>query len=70
MQRYDLLPQTTIIIPPFTGSVFDEGSLLLDPKLPDGSKTTVRIIVIGDLCRDGEITGAKTAAFVDVTLEP
>ena len=47
------------------------GAPAVDPILPDTSKpVTIRIILVGNIYRDGQITDEKTAAYIDVELKP
>lgn len=63
--------ETTQIIPPTKDDYFSMGSVDILPDLPDPSQAvTLRILVIGNIVRDGVITDEQTTAYIDVELTP
>jgi len=44
---------------------------VVHPALPDlGKKYTLRIYLIGNVCKDGQPTSTKTAVYIDLDLKP
>ena len=66
-----IYPSGYLVIAPNGQPPLREGWASVDPILPDRNKlVTVRIFVVGNIYKDGEITDVKTAAYVDVELKP
>jgi len=65
-------PDGYLVLTPSSDDSFSKyGAPAVDPILPDTSKpVTVRIILVGNIYRDGQITDEKTAAYIDVELKP
>jgi hypothetical protein len=64
-------PEGNMILTQANGNYFKHGGVELDPIFPDGSKSVViRVILIGNIYRNGQITNEQTAAFIDLKLKP
>jgi hypothetical protein len=64
-------PEGSIILSPRKGNYLNDGSANLDPMLTDATHpVTLRIILVGNIYRDGQVTNEKTAAYIDVNLTP
>jgi hypothetical protein len=64
-------PDGSIVLSPSNGNPFNDGATDVVPILPDTEKpATLRIILVGDVYRDGQVTSEKTAAYIDVNLTP
>lgn len=59
------------IIEQSKGDPFKQGSVVVFPDLSDiKADVTLRIILIGNIYRDGQITDEQTAGYIDVRLIP
>lgn len=64
-------PEGSIILSPRHGNYLNDGAADIDPILPDTTNSlTLRIILVGNIYRDGHVTDEKTAAYIDVNLTP
>lgn len=71
LMRYDYLESDIFVYMPYADDSFNLGATVVVPKLPDTKQaTTVRIILVGSIYRDGQATIEKVASFVDVYLKP
>jgi hypothetical protein len=69
--NFTTYPDGSIVLSPRKGNPFNDGGTALDPILTDmANPVTLRIILIGNIYRDGQITAEKTAAYIDVNLTP
>lgn len=60
-----------IVLYPFENNYLNYGSVVLRPRLPDSTKpVTVRIILVGNIYRNGQMTNEVTAGYIDVNLKP
>lgn len=64
-------PQGTLILQPARGDALKKGVAVIDPLLPD-TRTDVllRIILIGNIVKDGEQTDERVAGYIDLKLHP
>ena len=68
---YDYLESDIFVYMPYADNPFNLGAPVVVPKLPDTKQTsTVRIILVGSIYRDGQVTNEKVASYVDVDLKP
>lgn len=68
---YDYLESDIFVYMPYADNPFNLGATVVVPKLPDTKQTsTVRIILVGSIYRDGQVTNEKVASYVDVDLKP
>jgi hypothetical protein len=67
---YDIsLPEMVII--PAEGYLVKDGAAGVTPYYPSLKKETLlRIVIVGKVVQNGKVTEEKTAAFIDVYLEP
>jgi hypothetical protein len=64
-------PVGQILLSESKGDPFQKGEADIVPKLEDETNSvTLRIILIGNIYRDGKITKDQTAAYIDIELEP
>jgi hypothetical protein len=64
-------PEGDLLLYPSQGGPFMQGEADVDPILSDTNQpVTIRIVLIGNIYRDGQITNDQTAAFIDVDLKP
>jgi len=64
-------PEGYVLLSKPNGEPFKRGDARVDPILPDLDKNvTVRIIIVGNIYRDGQITEDQTAAYIDLELKP
>ena len=65
----DFLHKVAIV--PMEGSLDREGFVSLVPKYPNlKQRTPLRIVLIGKMVRDGNVTEEKTAGYIDLILTP
>lgn len=61
----------TVILPPDEETTLQSGTAGLSPYKQDLNKEVpLRIILVGNIIRDGKITEEKTAGSIDLTLQP
>ena len=64
-------PTGNIILSPADNDAFKNGATVIWPRLPDSTKpVTIRIILVGNVYRDGKMTNEVTAGYIDVNLKP
>ena len=64
-------PDGYIILSPAKLDPLMFGAAVVDPFLPDIHKPVIlRVILIGNIYRDGEISDEETGAYIDVVLKP
>ena len=64
-------PDEKQILSPARGDLNKLGIVSVYPLLPDPNRSvTLRLVVVGNIVRDGEITQEQTAAYIDVRLRP
>jgi len=64
-------PEGSIILNPFANDPFKNGATIIWPQLPDTSKpVALRIILVGNVYRNGQMTDEVTAGYIDVNLKP
>ena len=64
-------PEEKQILSPARGDPYKLGMTSVYPILPDPSRAvTLRLVVVGNIVRDGQITEEQTAAYIDVELRP
>jgi hypothetical protein len=66
-----IYPDGTLIFPKSRSYPDNTAGTTVFPNLPKTKQAvTVRVVVIGNIYKDGQATDQKTAAYVDVTLYP
>lgn len=69
--RYDYLAPKDYIIYPYQKNTFDVGMAVVSPEISDkNTAKTVRIVLVGSIFRNEQVTNQKTAAYLDVQLHP
>jgi hypothetical protein len=64
-------PEGNLIISQTNGNYLNVGGAPVDPLIPDQTKPVLlRIILVGNIYRDGQVTAEKTAAYIDVKMTP
>jgi hypothetical protein len=64
-------PEGIVILSPTKDDPFNSGTAIISPDLPDNNKLVeLRIVLIGNLYLDGQITEDITAGYIDVELTP
>jgi hypothetical protein len=64
-------PEGIFILSPANDDYLKLGAIGVKPILPDPNKAVMlRIILVGNIYRDGKITDEVTAAYIDVDLKP
>jgi hypothetical protein len=64
-------PQGYDLLSPSKNDPFKQGATVVVPQIPDeNGNALVRIILIGNIYRDGQITDELTAGYIDVKLTP
>jgi hypothetical protein len=64
-------PEGTLILPPSNGEPNLQGSASVDPVLPKfDHQVTIRIVLMGNIYRNEQVTNERVASYVDVVLKP
>jgi hypothetical protein len=64
-------PEGYEVLGPSKGDAFKQGTTVVSPILQDTKlPVTLRIVLIGNIYRNGQITDEQTAGYVDVELTP
>lgn len=64
-------PEGSFILAPTGNDYFKVGATAIWPQLPDTTKpVTLRVILVGNVYRNGQMTDEVTAGYVDVNLKP
>jgi len=64
-------PDGYLVLSQSNGDPFKIGSAVVEPILPEFNEAiTLRIVLIGNIFIDGQITDEQTAGYVDVKLSP
>ena len=64
-------PEGYVLLSRSNGDPFKQGTAVVFPVIPESDKAvTVRIILIGNIYRDGQISDEQTAGYIDVELKP
>jgi len=64
-------PDGYIVLSQSNGDPFKQGDAGVDPILPELNEAiTLRIILIGNIYIDGQITDERTAGYIDVEIKP
>jgi hypothetical protein len=68
MMRY---PSFNLVLSPAKGDYFKHGAIIASPGFSTMDKAiTVRMYVIGNIVKNGNITEERTATFIDINLKP
>ena len=69
IENYKDYQQGYIVLDPAKGDAFKLGLAVVNPRLPDQIEAaTLRIVLVGNLYRDKQISDTETAAYIDVHL--
>ena len=64
-------PEGHMIIPPWENNPRNEGGVDMRPDLPNPDKPVLlRIVLIGNIYRDNQVTDEKVGGYIDVNLKP
>lgn len=64
-------PEGIFLLVPYDNKPFNIGATSVFPILSDPSEPiTIRIILVGNVFKDGQVTDEVTAGYVDVDLKP
>lgn len=64
-------PPEDIVLSPSRNDPFQWGDAIIRPVLPDRHETVrVRIVLVGNVYQDNQVTDKLTAAYIDLELQP
>jgi len=71
VRNFGTYPRGIIIVPPWDNNPRNEGAAGVGPELPDPEKPVLlRIVLIGNVYRNEQVTDERVGAYIDVELKP
>lgn len=71
VRNFGSYPRGIIIVPPWDNNPRNEGAAGVGPELPDPEKPVLlRIVLIGNVYRNEQVTDERVGAYIDVELKP